>query len=707
VSSTAPYRTIIVGKLVQDSALAVGGNGQGFADAPLARDGQGRVVLRGTTLAGALVATARCVFGEVSPRISGEAGGDSVWRVLDAHPIGDARPPVELRQSVGLRQKTGAAARGALHDLEVIPRGCAWRLCLEVDTSREPGAAGVAAAALDEWALGRCWLGRDVARGLGWLTAKDLQAVTLDAGAVNRWPRSDREPLAIVDELLKEQRKEGKDGPATFEGLRCPPAKPTRVYVSYTVKIAVGEPGEDQWGLDALCVGGQTATSASKEDWSGRLLHPQGLGAAKSLAAFDPDATFALTRPVGQERAEPLLPGGGLRGALRSSLSGLARARGDEVRDPNVERPEDEPKNPIERLFGTLKRSARLLVRDAHLVAPAEWTAAWLQHHAEDEFTQGVFESSKFDRVALVKGTFETTLVIEADPEEKSASAAVLSEAVDGDENTACWREKSASAAVLSEALEPALQLARLGHLPLGAGRWRGLGWARWTVRSRTEPAGAGADARPRDHEAAVPLPAEASAEQPVGLPSASRPAVPAPRLAPQAPRPERRRTGAPSRDAAPSTSATAVTLWRSSGASPHVPWQKREGTPPAVSWLEPSVALGVERAPSLTLAVDAWPDPVVALDEVRLSWSDRWLHALRSGDGWRWVWWRLARHADSDQAHELRVRRSRLQTRQDLARFGLTGGDWPVLWAVEYLDGRTLVTWRLESPPSAAGESS
>ena len=59
MSDNMPYKTLVQGTLVQVTALSVGGNDpHAMADSPLARDGLGRLILRGSGLAGAFKATA-------------------------------------------------------------------------------------------------------------------------------------------------------------------------------------------------------------------------------------------------------------------------------------------------------------------------------------------------------------------------------------------------------------------------------------------------------------------------------------------------------------------------------------------------------------------------------------------------------------------------------------------------------------------------
>ena len=89
------YRTIFTGNLVQQSALSVGGNEpSGVVDSPCCSDGLGRPTLRGTTLAGALIATARKIVEKLPGGItvddhqhtSTSEFALSAWRFFNAHP---------------------------------------------------------------------------------------------------------------------------------------------------------------------------------------------------------------------------------------------------------------------------------------------------------------------------------------------------------------------------------------------------------------------------------------------------------------------------------------------------------------------------------------------------------------------------------------------------------------------------------------------
>jgi hypothetical protein len=236
-------------------------------------------------------------------------------------------------------------------------------------------------------------------------------------------------------------------------------------------RIRVG-PSANGYGIDALSVGGHAAVNGATA-WSDRHLGPRDRDREKHKESFAPDHTFVLTR-ADDGRLEPFLPGSSLRGPLRHTLSRHLRAQGQRIKDPNV------PMSPTPKaegsaasidlpLFGTMEKSAALLVRDAHLVDSERWTAAWLQHHAEDEFAGGVYGVSKFDRTVLIEGTFAWRIVVE------TQDAQVI-------DNFARkhW---------------PVLkQLALSGHLPVGGARWRSAGWPAWSI-GRTRLGKAGEDA--------------------------------------------------------------------------------------------------------------------------------------------------------------------------------------------------------------------
>jgi CRISPR/Cas system CSM-associated protein Csm3 (group 7 of RAMP superfamily) len=173
----------VTGTLEAVTALRVGGWGvSAHADLVVARDGLGRVMIPGTSLAGALrawlgtvagpgggplfgSAALGKVFGDLGPE--GQGGQLCRIGVDDAVAVGDVVP--QIRDGVGIDRGTGTAAAGVLYQHEVVPPGT--RFAMRVTASLgpdDPERAGVALrliiAAL---AGGGVELGAARTRGLG------------------------------------------------------------------------------------------------------------------------------------------------------------------------------------------------------------------------------------------------------------------------------------------------------------------------------------------------------------------------------------------------------------------------------------------------------------------------------------------------------------------------------------------------------------
>ena len=388
-----PYRTLFYCELEQRSGLNAGGSGNAdnIMDAPLCRDGKGRLTLRGQGLAGALISTARKIFGDVPSYISALETMDterSRWRIHASHLPEDT--PTELRQHNGIRQDTGAAAEGVLYDTEIVPRGHAWQFLLEVNTAgnlkEAKNAERIAAACLLEWSQGRCWIGGDIARGLGWMVATKISAKQLSADHFGKWPRAEES-----DKPLK-KRFDNVGAPITrvanflevFGLDRAYPNAWSYVYLGGQIRVGQNSNG---YGWDGLHVGGLSRVENQVAD--SKLWRPSGVSAVTYMKSVDPDHSFAMTKPAGAKVAEPLIPGSGLRGPLRHAASRLLRQDGlKNIADPLIEEPMDD--DPLARLFGKIDRSAMLLVCDAWSIDD-DWQSAWLQHHAADEFAGSIY----------------------------------------------------------------------------------------------------------------------------------------------------------------------------------------------------------------------------------------------------------------------------------------------------------------------------
>lgn len=531
------YRTLVRGRLRQLSSLTVGGTPAvpGGPDLQCARDGLRRLTISGASLAGAFVQTAA----RIQPRLfdgtkirqgTKQDAPDQLWSRVTGKTEGNASlpsdaffhqslwsfgpshlrtaPRLEWRQGVGIRQRTGAAARekGVLFDLETVPAGAEWDLWLEIDSLRcrqfaeqigRPQAADeleqLALLALWEWAQGRCWLGANAARGQGWFQLDADQTrvlrLPLTPASVSAWPSNAYATMdaAWQDLIRKTHSQEAPlEYPAEANGLL---ASGRYHYLVLDVRLEAGgqDPGAAA-GRDVLSLEGH-ADPGSPGLRDG-LAAPLGVDPAEYREhEYAPDVNVAHTCQAGRDLA-PLIPGSGLRGALRHMVSRYWRSQPDPwqaahdqaqaggekashntaphtappkmpVADPN-EREQTgqdlDPRDQVSRVFGIETQSGRILVRDACADPDKGCQLASLHHHAEDEFTAGVYGSGKFERTVVSQAGFTFQLVFEA------ASTDDLRDSV--------------------RLLAPALQIAELGLLPIGAAKWRGCGWLPWRFTS-------------------------------------------------------------------------------------------------------------------------------------------------------------------------------------------------------------------------------
>ena len=444
-----PYRTLFMGTLVQESFLSVGGvdDPDTTVDSPFCRDGRNRPTLRGTGLAGALIATLRRHLGQPVPKtISGSEDGrqPSVWRLFSSHPLESAKPA--YRQHVAIDARTGAAATGALFNVETLPPGTRWPFLLEVDTARDAPAANHAREALRHWAAGRCLLGREVARGLGWMHLDDLYEYPLTDEQSDAWPCA-KAAGDYPGYIKKSFSSLAKPVPATRDALNG--------WLEITGSVSAGAHHEG-YGIDSLSIGGHASEELAAA-WDDRFLATDGMSNPK--AAFDPDFAIVTFEQKGGNqsvRRLPYIPGSSLRGPLRHALARLLRARG-----------EADPPARVESLFGSDRRNAKLLRSAKLLICDAlpddspdapPLQLAWMQHHAEDEFAGGAYESAKFDRVAVMQGRFLWKMIVEDTDEAEQA------------------------------ALRELFALTQAGQIGIGGGQWRGHGWLHWQINDFTPP---------------------------------------------------------------------------------------------------------------------------------------------------------------------------------------------------------------------------
>ncbi len=528
----AIYRVVWVCTLRQRTALSIGGSpGPGTlrdgVDALLDMDGAGRWVLRGRSLAGALLATARSLYSDATALegLADDTGIPSGWRVGNAHTIEahEALAKPTVRAHVGLRQDTRKQSPGSLRDLEVLPSGLEWSFCIEIappqpmllkawqsDAKRW---SRVLAEALAEWQRGRCWLGRKVARGLGWMELIDCQAFILTRRAVDQWPdaslRSRAEELERLKDLatadlaipvnIQDCRQRFADGPYS--------PKPTRHYVRWRGHLGPGpyvpEPGGKSYGHDGLAIGAHARTPSAASYFDGHL---QAVPDREDpLGGFAPDAAMALQpivpapAPSGSPEAawvwQPYVPGTSLAGSLRHWLSARARQQNEYVVDAVTKEGATYTATagerlvaagPIESLLGIVHKPAklalgsRLLISDATLCGDS-WTAMQRHHVALDPTTQAPFGSGKFTRLALLEAKFAWEFILELDDAP--------------DESTEAQGQIARVDAFITQA--------QAGHVAIGSGEFRSMGHVRWSEVTREHAtAGSSWSAYPQVKEA-------------------------------------------------------------------------------------------------------------------------------------------------------------------------------------------------------------
>lgn len=136
-------RLRISGELVACTPLHVGGRSDDVdSDLPLARDGQGRCYVPGTSVAGALREWCRAVWDDSLVLATwgfqeGSAGWASAVVVEDA--VIPASAPVELRDGVGIDRIWGCAADHMKYDRAILPRGTVVPLALTVELAERTG----------------------------------------------------------------------------------------------------------------------------------------------------------------------------------------------------------------------------------------------------------------------------------------------------------------------------------------------------------------------------------------------------------------------------------------------------------------------------------------------------------------------------------------------------------------------------------------
>ena len=432
------YR-VITGMLIARTAVHIGsGEENALTDALLRRDVEGKPLIPGTAIAGAL----RAMLTRLSPMLGGETcaalqdSGDpcncpvchlfgdinpsdkdvssstaSNLLVFNASVIGDVSQTI-IRDGVGIDRVTGASAGAAKFDMEVMPPGSQFELRMELRGTDQKDEL-LLAAALAEWKEGRVWLGGRVARGLGAFDLREIEYKT--------------HSLDTADDLLAFLRSEEPWNLANAEEDWID---------KHVASIRISPFGDLNNHVTKSWV-----TIEGTLQSEGALLTSDSL--VSGLYGFD---HAPLLAQLGDWK-HPVLTGAGLRGVIRSHGERIARTLATLNADNEVFLKKCPACNPLEgkigeplpscdsllkkakhssktevkdndlclacRLFGSTRRGSRFIVEDAPYESTPEQKEPVLKildFLAIDRFTGGGAESLKFDALTLWKPAFSLRL---------------------------------------------------------------------------------------------------------------------------------------------------------------------------------------------------------------------------------------------------------------------------------------------------------
>lgn len=467
---TNPYRTLFKGTLTQISDMCSSGTEQiSPIDMLPARDGANRLVIRGSTIAGAMLHTAR-KLGYTIPKDVGdddEGKHPSHWITYNSYVNNTEEPLTQLRQYVKIDSATGAAEDHALFDMEVVVRGTEWTFLLEVKTDRPLSSEKsqvatpeqLAIAVLTEWQENGVFLGRRSVAGTGWMKLTHLETRQLTTEADSVWPDNSQHPSVLFNTLAEQSGVTALSKEKLIaitdktKALRKTPTLRSHYRIRLSPGLYKPENSEECWGLDGVFIGGhpsempfsldENELSPEPEDWKNHFHQPQGFTLTDEQDM--PDHFF-----VYNEKGQPYLPGSSIRGVIYHQVRRNLTSNKDREAI-------------LTDLFGSTERSSQLYVGDAQLEDGSDWKAMVMHNHTEDEFTAGVYGSNKFVRCAVVEGQFICDIILEHQNKETLKTHQDLLQAV--------------------------FELGEKRQLPIGGKQWVDSGWIQWNIETIQEAA--------------------------------------------------------------------------------------------------------------------------------------------------------------------------------------------------------------------------
>jgi CRISPR/Cas system CSM-associated protein Csm3 (group 7 of RAMP superfamily) len=477
----------ILGRLVARTAVHIGsGEGSEITDSLFRRDVKGHYLIPGTAIGGALrtVATrlaprmhegaklckallppdgknvdetsahnedwtsCNCMvchlFGEINPNEGRTGGRASRLFIANAKASESQILSSRIRDGVGIdrQSRTAASAAKAKFDLEVLPKGSAFELRLELEDADEDDEQ-LLAATLAEWQAGRLWLGGRVARGLGAFQLREAQVIRRDLSdetglmaflnSDQPWKDAPVIPDWFTPHLEPAQKEaqnttDGREGVArSFVSLRLDLQFESLFLTNDTVAAALS--GFDHAPLlEAIAKDGEAILPGASLRG---VLRSQAERIARTLTTLEVDnvsdfgarcpACDPLRRPTKQDEEDARKDMDALpesekeanrlkhRAALRVPLASCDALLKGYVQ--STKEVKDEQLCLACLLFGNSRRGSRLVIEDA--LSSNQPSRKVLDFLAIDRFTGGGKEGAKFDALALWQPVFSVRLHLE------------------------------------------------------------------------------------------------------------------------------------------------------------------------------------------------------------------------------------------------------------------------------------------------------
>ncbi|MDR0652463.1 MAG: RAMP superfamily CRISPR-associated protein [Synergistaceae bacterium] len=364
----------ISANLVADLPISIGGGVVGeMVDIDLARDGQGRFYIPGSSLAGPMSTWVEMnlsdgefivekLFGYRKKNKGDTEGYASCMAVGDAV-IRDESAARERRHGISIRKDTGTAKDGFFYTRALLPRGTSFNLEMEMDVTEPDGktAVGALKLLLEAMEKGDIRFGSCKTRGFGAMSLRDIDIDYYDFSGQN-----------ASDNLDKWLNGENSDK----RGLET-----------------LGEFGDS--GV-SFC--GNRHRYELTINWAPR---------SRIMVKSGKDGIETNMLPLVSASGEgvlPVIPGSSIKGALRSQACRIIKTMFGDIEDG------DERFGVVSCLFGDTTRSGLAFINDVYLAADPVSKAGWMgedwaemnrvtlheDHVAIDRFTGGASEEALY-----------------------------------------------------------------------------------------------------------------------------------------------------------------------------------------------------------------------------------------------------------------------------------------------------------------------